>query len=78
VNEIICHGIPDSRPLEDGDIVNVDISVYKYGFHTDLNETYCVGNVDPAAKKLVRVAYESLMKSIEMGVSAGCVPILYS
>jgi len=43
VNEIICHGIPDMRPLADGDIVNIDISVYYKGFHGDLNETYFVG-----------------------------------
>jgi len=43
VNEVICHGIPDDRPLQNGDIVNLDISVYKNGFHTDLNETFLVG-----------------------------------
>lgn len=43
VNEVICHGIPDARPLEDGDIVNIDISVYYKGMHADLNETFCVG-----------------------------------
>jgi methionine aminopeptidase len=37
VNEVICHGIPDSRPLENGDIVNLDITVFKDGFHVDLN-----------------------------------------
>mmetsp|Transcript_3541 Transcript_3541/g.327 ORF Transcript_3541/g.327 Transcript_3541/m.327 type:complete len:105 (-) Transcript_3541:445-759(-) len=46
VNEVICHGIPDDRPLEDGDIVNVDITVFKNGKHVDLNETYHVGKVD--------------------------------
>jgi methionyl aminopeptidase len=40
INEVICHGIPDMRPLQDGDILNVDISVYKDGFHGDLNETF--------------------------------------
>lgn len=45
VNECICHGIPDARPLQDGDIVNIDISVYYKGFHGDLNETFFVGNV---------------------------------
>jgi methionyl aminopeptidase len=43
VNEVICHGIPDSRPLEDGDIINLDVTVYKNGVHVDLNETYLVG-----------------------------------
>ena len=37
VNEVICHGIPDNRPLENGDIVNLDITVFKDGFHVDLN-----------------------------------------
>ena len=49
VNEIICHGIPDTRPLEEGDIVNIDISVYKDGFHGDLNETYYVGKVSQSS-----------------------------
>lgn len=44
VNEVICHGIPDMRPLEDGDIVNLDISVYFGGYHADLNETFLVNN----------------------------------
>ncbi|KFM59924.1 Methionine aminopeptidase 1, partial [Stegodyphus mimosarum] len=66
VNEVICHGIPDMRPLEDGDILNIDITVYHRGFHGDLNETFLVGNVDEAGKKLVRVTYESLMKAIEI------------
>ena len=51
VNEVICHGIPDQRPLQDGDIVNVDVSLYFNGFHGDLNETYCVGKCDDEAKK---------------------------
>ncbi|KAI3637366.1 hypothetical protein MIR68_004015 [Amoeboaphelidium protococcarum] len=42
VNEVICHGIPDKRPLQDGDIVNLDVTVYYNGFHGDLNETYIV------------------------------------
>merc|ERR1712137_252950 len=64
VNEVICHGIPDTRPLEDGDIVNIDITLYHNGFHGDLNATYFVGNVDEESKKLVRVARECLDKAI--------------
>jgi len=64
VNEIICHGIPDSRPLEDGDIVNVDISVYYNGFHTDLNEMFLVGNVNDSGKLLVQTTYEALEAAI--------------
>lgn len=65
VNEVICHGIPDTRPLEDGDILNIDITVYKNGFHGDLNETFLVGNVDEAGRKLVEASYESLSRAIE-------------
>jgi methionyl aminopeptidase len=64
VNEVICHGIPDSRPLDNGDIVNVDISVYYNGFHTDLNETFLVGDVDEAGKLLVQTTYEALEAAI--------------
>jgi len=64
VNEIICHGIPDTRPLEEGDIINVDISVFKDGFHGDLNETFLVGKVAKSSKQLVAKTYESLEKAI--------------
>jgi methionyl aminopeptidase len=66
VNEVICHGIPDLRPLENGDIVNIDISVYYKGYHADLNETYLVGEVDKESHHLVSSAYNSLMKAIEI------------
>ncbi|EZA51002.1 hypothetical protein DMN91_008672 [Ooceraea biroi] len=66
VNEVICHGIPDTRPLQDGDICNVDVTVYHNGFHGDLNETFLVGNVKPEVKKLVKVTYECLSKAIDI------------
>lgn len=46
VNEVICHGVPDIRELEDGDTVNIDVTVVVDGYHGDLSETYCVGKVD--------------------------------
>ncbi|KAH9522909.1 Methionine aminopeptidase 1 [Dermatophagoides farinae] len=64
VNEVICHGIPDQRPLENGDILNVDITVYHRGFHGDLNETMFIGEVAPQHRKLVQVTYEALQKAI--------------
>jgi methionyl aminopeptidase len=64
VNEVICHGIPDTRPLKDGDLCNVDITVYHRGFHGDLNETFFVGNVSDKHKNLVKVTYECLSKAI--------------
>jgi methionyl aminopeptidase len=66
VNEIICHGIPDMRPLQDGDILNCDISVYKNGYHGDLNETFLIGNCAKSSKDLVTAAYDALMKSIDI------------
>ncbi|KAL4641625.1 methionine aminopeptidase 1 [Arapaima gigas] len=65
VNEVICHGIPDRRPLQEGDILNVDITVYRNGYHGDLNETFFVGDVDEGAKKLVQTTYECLMQAID-------------
>ncbi|CRL00250.1 CLUMA_CG013523, isoform A [Clunio marinus] len=66
VNEVICHGIPDTRPLEDGDICNLDVTVFHRGFHGDLNETFFVGNVKEEHKKLVKVTYEALSKAIDI------------
>lgn len=66
VNEIICHGIPDARRLENGDIVNVDVTVYYKGVHGDLNETYFVGETDEVSQQLVRCAYECLEKAISI------------
>ena len=65
VNEVICHGIPDRRKLEDGDIVNVDVSVFYKGYHGDLNETFVVGTPSEASKLLVKTTHECLMKAIE-------------
>lgn len=60
VNEVICHGIPDSRPLADGDIVNIDVTLYREGVHGDTSVTYLVGDVDAESRKLVQVTLESL------------------
>ena len=56
--QVICHGIPDRRPLQNGDIVNVDVTAFYKGYHGDLNETYVVGEVDEESKKLIRVTAE--------------------
>jgi len=66
VNEVICHGIPDLRPLQNGDICNVDVTVYHGGFHGDLNETFLIGEISPEAKKLVTTTWECLQRAIEM------------
>lgn len=66
VNEVICHGIPDFRELCDGDIVNIDVSVYKEGVHGDLNETYYVGRVDADGRRVVETAKLCLDKALEL------------
>lgn len=66
INECICHGIPDSRPLEDGDIINIDVTVYLNGYHGDTSATYFCGDVSDEAKKLVQVTKESLDKAISI------------
>ncbi|KAF2756275.1 methionine aminopeptidase 1A [Pseudovirgaria hyperparasitica] len=68
-NEVICHGIPDQRVLVDGDILNIDISLYHGGFHADLNETYYIGDkakANPDAVRVVETARECLAKSIDI------------
>ncbi|HEY3811102.1 MAG TPA: type I methionyl aminopeptidase [Acidimicrobiales bacterium] len=55
VNEVICHGIPDDRPLEDGDIVNIDVTAYLDGVHGDCNATFGAGEVDADSRMLVEV-----------------------
>lgn len=67
VNEVICHGIPDSRPLEEGDILNIDITLFHGGYHGDLNETHIVGKTtDSAKKKLLRSAHDAMWAAINM------------
>uniref|UniRef100_A0A0G4HYE1 Methionine aminopeptidase n=1 Tax=Chromera velia CCMP2878 TaxID=1169474 RepID=A0A0G4HYE1_9ALVE len=66
VNEVICHGIPDKRPLEEGDIVNVDVTVFFKGMHGDLNETFFVGKVDEDSVRVVQGAYHCLYNAIKM------------
>jgi methionyl aminopeptidase len=64
VNECICHGIPDSRRLEDGDICNIDITAYINGVHGDTNATFLVGDVDEQSRLLVERTEESLRRAI--------------
>jgi len=64
-NEVICHGIPDSRVLQDGDILNIDVTAYADGVHGDTNATFFVGDVDPVSRELVRVTEECMWLGIE-------------
>lgn len=65
VNEVICHGIPDSRALRDGEIVNLDVTTYMGGVHGDTNATFLVGDVDPVSRELVRVTEQCTWLGIE-------------
>lgn len=67
LNHVVCHGIPsDSKILKSGDILNIDVTVLKDGFHGDTSAMYLVGDVAPHAKRLVRITQECLYKAIEL------------
>ena len=68
VNEVICHGIPDDRPLEDGDIVNIDITAFIDGVHGDTDATYLCGEVDEESRLLVERTHEAMMRGIRAAV----------
>jgi len=65
INEVICHGIPDSTELRDGDIVNVDITAFIGGVHGDTDATFLVGDVDEASRLLVERTREAMMRGIK-------------
>jgi methionyl aminopeptidase len=65
INHVVCHGIPDEKPLRDGDIINIDITLIVDGWHGDSSRMYLVGDVPRRAERLVEVTYESLMLGIE-------------
>lgn len=65
INNVVCHGIPGSRKLKTGDIINIDITVIKDGFHGDTSRMFAVGKTSIRAERLCRVTHESMMKGIE-------------
>ena len=66
VNHVVCHGIPGDRTLKDGDIVNIDITVIKDGFHGDTSRMFTVGNVNVLAGRLIDVCRESMWAGIRL------------
>ncbi len=64
INHIVCHGIPNDKPLREGDIVNIDITLIVDGWHGDSSRMFCVGEVNRKAERLVEVTYECLMRGI--------------
>ena len=65
VNEVVCHGIPDGRVVEDGDIVNIDVTAYLDGVHGDTNATFLAGDVDEESRLLVERTREALERGIK-------------
>lgn len=65
INQQVCHGIPSDKKLKSGDIVNIDITVIKDDYHGDTSKMFCVGEVSPHAKRLVKITQESMYKGIE-------------
>ena len=76
VNEVVCHGIPDDRRLEDGDIVNIDITAYIDGVHGDTDATYLCGDVDEESRLLVERTHEAMMRGIKAALPGRQVNII--
>jgi methionyl aminopeptidase len=76
INEVICHGIPDDTVLQDGDIINIDITAFKDGFHGDSNVTFMVGNVAPEVKDLVKRTHEAMMRGINAALPGRSINII--
>lgn len=74
VNHVVCHGIPSNKALKDGDIINIDVTVIKEGFHGDTSKMFFVGQPSVKAKHIVKIAQECLFIGIEMvkpGITLG-------
>lgn len=65
INHVICHGIPNDKPLKNGDVMNIDITVIKDGYHGDTSRMFYVGDVTPQARRLCKITYECLWLGIE-------------
>jgi methionyl aminopeptidase len=64
INHVVCHGIPNEKPLRDGEIVNIDVTLIVDGWHGDSSRMYAIGEIPRAAERLIDVTYESLMRGI--------------
>lgn len=66
INHVVCHGIPNEKPLKNGDIVNIDITLIVDGWHGDTSRMYPVGDVSRKAERLIEVTYESLFRALDV------------
>jgi methionyl aminopeptidase len=64
INHVVCHGIPNDKPLKDGDIVNVDVTLILEGWHGDSSRMYTIGEIPRRAERLIEVTYEAMMRGI--------------
>ena len=65
-NHVVCHGIPSDKVLKEGDIVNVDVTAFKDGWHGDTSRMFKIGNISVKAEKLIKSTYDSMMKAISI------------
>ena len=65
INHVVCHGIPDDKPLRDGDILNIDVTLIVDGWHGDASRMFVAGEVPRRAQRLIDVTYEAMMRGIE-------------
>ena len=68
INHVVCHGIPNEKPLREGDIINVDVTYVVDGWHGDSSRMYAVGKIKRAAERLLQVTYDCLMLGIEAAI----------
>ena len=66
INHVVCHGIPNEKPLKEGDIVNIDVTLILNGWHGDSSRMYTVGPVPRRAERLIDVTYEAMMRGINV------------
>ncbi len=64
INHVVCHGIPDDKPMREGDVVNIDVTLIVDGWHGDSSRMYGVGEIPRRAERLIDVTYESLLRGI--------------
>lgn len=74
INHVVCHGIPNNKPLKEGDIMNLDVTVIKDGYHGDTSKMYAIGNIAPHAQRLIDVTQASLyagIRQVKPGATLG-------
>src|SRR4051794_6763322 len=64
INHVVCHGIPNDKPLKDGDIVNIDVTLILDGWHGDSSRMYSVSEIPPLAERLIEATYEAMMPGV--------------